>query len=323
VDISKIYNVTAWIRTCLLALMLWLTLSFGLLSNIVPESPINTISSLNAFLASCFAAWSFPTLTFSFCGKIWNKITPIKNKPTIIESEIVYILSVLTSIPIFTAIFFNLGLVDITRLLPILAVASLPSALAAYAFQLAFKNTIQAAMSQYEIDGNEENNLEFEETDIASSLTPISYITASLTLVILSMTFSILYLHLKGSLQPSILMSASSAYGALLFLIGLFGGPLLTFGTSIKNKLGITAKSPQANIIISWVFGIMIWPMGSLAISIAPYLTQQFNTETIATVGPHLIALSMIYASFAVSTTISGWALSRFYKAKPISAVFA
>jgi hypothetical protein len=314
-ELNKMINVSFWTRTVCLTVTLWLAFQLGFLRAITPNSPIHNISVLNAFISVFLFVWAAPSSVYRLVAQIWNKITPLRDKPTIIENEIVYILSVLCGITLFSAIFLNITLKDIPKLITILTIASLPGSLCAYILQRMNMQTLFAAQKEEVI---------VEKDDIQgfdpSSLNILAYLAVA-TIFTLTLAISVclvIYLRVEFQLDKFIPIAISifTTCGFFTLLLTIFGHIILPFGVKVKTKLNMAVTETRVGIASTWFLGLMTIVTIFLIIFggfRAPRSLDAFLSSW------HLV---VTYILFCASAFVAGLALKSFYKPKPISAVF-
>jgi len=321
-QISGIINLIYWSRISCLTAILWIMFQLGLFNHIPQNSPVYYASPFSAFLGAFLLTWTAPLATDMICSQIWNKITPIKSKPTFIENEIVYILSVLTGIPIYAALFLNLGIEDILRLLPSLSLAALPGSAIAYTLQIMYKDAIKTAHAQSlaEVDNHEAIDDIFH----PETLGIMAYITASIAFNLIVLTLALLLIYLKigfqpKGFQPKIFMSSLLLIGPTALIMSLFGQFLLQFGLAIKTTLGFTKMSIQKSITMGWFFSLILIVTTTAFIRLTNMHKFPTSLAALFEAWPYLLT----YVIFLLGAYASGFILSRFHTPKPISAVFA
>ena len=132
---NKIIDISFLLRTVVLTAMLCLSFHIGAFSHIAPDHSIHFVPAQNLLISTFLFVLVARTSVNSLVLQVWNKITPVKSKSTLIETEIVYILSVLLGIPLFAAIFLHTTISDLPILLSVLFFAALPGSFCAYIFQ--------------------------------------------------------------------------------------------------------------------------------------------------------------------------------------------
>ena len=103
---NKIIDISFLLRTVVLTAMLCLSFHIGAFSHIAPDHSIHFVPARNLLISTFLFVLVAQTSVNSLVLQVWNKITPVKSKSTLIETEIVYILSVLLGIPLSRLYFF-------------------------------------------------------------------------------------------------------------------------------------------------------------------------------------------------------------------------
>lgn len=316
---NKIIQISAWSRTFALTLVLWLAFLGGIFSSINPTSPIHGTSALKTLLAIFILIWIAPPSVYSLVLKTWNKITPLKDKPTFIENEIVYILSVLFGVPIFAAIFLKVGHNDIPFFMLILLAAALPGSLGTYLFQRLNKETILASSDEVvESDDLEENDVQGFNP---ATLTILAYLTAS-SIFAVTLALSVLFIvFLRIGFQPDklipITVSILTLCGSTVLLLTIFGHAILPLGMKIKTTFNVIPGETRGSIASTWVLGFMA--IVTVFVVIFGGLRPPSSVNAFIT-SWHLW---VTYALFIISSYVGGLTLKSFYTPKPLSTVFA
>jgi len=290
-----------------------------------PDSFIHNASPFKVLIAIALLVWVATNSMLQLVAELWAKITPLKNKPTFIEDEIIHVLSNLFGITIFTAIFLKLGLADLPIIVPVLLLASLPSSFIAYVHMRlnakAFLNSDGELIVDENIKHDEsDDNIDCQGFD-PSSLNILAYLVAS-TIFALTLAISVcIIIFLKTGLQPdkfiSIIISIFMACGLTAIFVTAFGHAILPLGVKIKTKLNMTPGETRTGIASTWFLGFM---------TITTIFVVIFGgVRPPSSLGALLASwhLWVTYILFGVSSYVGGLALKSFYKPKPISTVFA
>jgi len=315
---NKIIDISFLLRTVVLTAMLCLSFHIGAFSHIAPDHSIHFVPARNLLISTFLFVLVAQTSVNSLVLQVWNKITPVKSKSTLIETEIVYILSVLLGIPLFAAIFLHTTISDLPILLSVLFFAALPGSFCAYIFLRINMKTLLSPQVQNESGDDESpNDCGFDPT----SLNIIAYLVAS-TIFAFTLAVSvcfIIFLRLGPQLDKliPIITSIFIACGSTALLLTVFGHVILPVGVKIKTKLNMVPGETRTAIASTWLLGFM---------TITTLLVVIFGGLRPPTSINSLIEswhLWVTYVLFGISSYLGGLTLKSFYKPKPTSAVFA
>lgn len=313
-ELRRILNIIFWLRTIFLTALLWLAFETGLLKDIAPSGLAHDTSAFSAFTTAYLLVWLAPSAVYVLVSQLWNKVTPLKNKPTLIENEVVYVLSVLSGIPVFTAVFLNTTFGDLPALLGLLLLTALPGSICSYFFQRMNRETLLTPKKE------DHNKNEAEENSSAPILNIMAYLTAAIIFAIALTISSGIVVFLKIGWQPSLLspivLSIASISGSSVLLLTLFGHLILPFGVKIKSKLGLRENDTRIGIATSWVLGVMT--IVTICLIFFGGIRPPRSMDA-------LIAswhLWTTYGLFGLSSFLGGLALRAFYKPKSVSVIF-
>jgi len=285
-NIDKIINYVFWIRTSLLTIILFCLFQTDFFNQLAPNSPIHTTSKFSILGSAFFIIWLAAKFASKVVGNLWDRITPIKDKATIIESEITYFLSVLLGLNLMAPIFFQTGLKDTPIIFTVLFLAALPVSICSYIFLRSHSETIFAADKEIAAINDEDHEYLDPHKFDASCLNIIAYFSAS-------------------------------ASALLVTIFTFFGYFMLPASMWIKSLLKLQNQPTRLNLAVTWALCIM--GITTVSLISCSNFNPQLSWEALLSQWNMVAA----YLIFAFCAFISGLVLKSFYKAKPIDSVFA
>lgn len=316
-NIDKIINYVFWIRTSLLTIILFCLFQTDFFNQLAPNSPIHTTSKFSILGSAFFIIWLAAKFASKVVGNLWDRITPIKDKATIIESEITYFLSVLLGLNLMAPIFFQTGLKDTPIIFTVLFLAALPVSICSYIFLRSHSETIFAADKEIAAINDEDHEYLDPHKFDASCLNIIAYFSASVIFAVSLLSTLVLIMLLGSSFHSTFFMYVLPSSALLVTIFTFFGYFMLPASMWIKSLLKLQNQPTRLNLAVTWALCIM--GITTVSLISCSNFNPQLSWEALLSQWNMVAA----YLIFAFCAFISGLVLKSFYKAKPIDSVFA
>lgn len=263
-----------------------------------------------------------PNSLFKLCSDLWNKITPLKDKPTFIETEIVYLLSVIPAISLILLALLKAPLTSVLSLSGLVLAAALPAVAICYlTCRLFLKSAAETAelsaqMAEAALETQLNEAAEHGVLEAPENKFIYFFFSALIFAVSISLMVTVAVLMRGGGFQPKIFTSVMGLSAVTIMLLTVFGQSTLNFGASIQKLMGISPFKSRRSIATAWTLGIMISATAFILIFSGHRLPM--------TLGGWLEAWSLVaaYGIITLGCLLSGVVLSLFYKKKSPSAVF-
>lgn len=257
--------------------------------------------STGPYIAMAVVAFSGPWIFFKPCTIVWNKISPIKDRPTHVEHYVVHALAVLSGVSL-GLVFFGLGsVVQTLRFVCFVLVGTIP--LYAVLWTLRVKHYPYAALGDLALEEQTQS-----ESLQANPTNTWAYLYAGVASTI---TFSLIILILLLLVIPESALSITISICV----------PLAVFNTALGStfiQIGRMLWDRERSEGRQYFCGAALFLMFFLAISAcAP------NIDWTVAGLLNVWSLLAVYGIALVGYAIGGWALSRSYKSPSPAYAFA
>jgi len=248
-------------------------------------------------------------------GDIWNKITPVQDRSTFIETEIIYLLNLAFGVTFISLIAFSVDFTHLPALFGWCFLSSLPSMGVGYLTARIYRRTILLANPDLMPD-----NL-IPAAPLSKDpyfwINRFAFLFGAIAFH-LFMAISILAtIWVKtGILSGSLHVILTCGTGSLI-LFSLFGSLMLTIGQWSLARLGIQSQSARINDGLGLFTGIMIFTSFCAALALLPILFN--DPSAVLDVGDHGVAYIIIGFCAAGAGTVFGFTRHH----QPISRIFA
>jgi len=131
-DRMKIVGIISWLRVLVFTGALYVLFKSAAFAQVSESYILYYTRPVLTLFGTFLLATLVPSTLLKFCSALWNKVTPLKDKPTFIETEIVYLLSVVPAISLILLIFLKAPLASALPLIGLVFLAALPAIIVPY-----------------------------------------------------------------------------------------------------------------------------------------------------------------------------------------------
>ena len=319
---NKMMEIISWLRVLAFTGSLYFLFRSDTLAQLIGTNILEETSPIFILLGAYFIASLVPVHTFKLCLNFWNKVTPLKDKPTFIETELVYLLSVVPATSIILLLGLKIPLQSFILLNCLIFVTALPTIIICYlACRIFLKSAIKMAeiaaeLTETEIKTDLENSEEHNYLETPEN-TLIPFLLAALIFcLVISLMVTVVVFMRGAGFHVKIFTSTMSLCAITIILLTFLGQNILNIGASIQTRLGMTPFTSKRSIASAWVLGIMISLTGFILLFSSHRLPTSLTGWLEA--WPSVVA----YGIIVLGSLLSGIVLSLFYKKKPLSVVF-